>query len=70
MSSFLIPHPPATIEQMEIAVIAWRKAAEHERFRAENNLCCGYSQTAINNAALYEKTAREIEIEIERRKAG
>lgn len=65
----LIPHPPSTIEQMQQAVIDWRKAADHERFRIANNLCHGSTATAEHNAALYEQTAREIEREIERRKA-
>jgi hypothetical protein len=67
MSAFLIPHPPATVEQMQAAVIGWREAAAHERFCAENNLCSGWTGTALHNAELYELVAREIEREIETR---
>ncbi|SAI59098.1 Uncharacterised protein [Bordetella ansorpii] len=70
MSNYLIPHPPASIEQMQQAVIGWRTAAAHERFRIEHGLCCGSTTTASHNAALYEETANGIEREIQARIAS
>lgn len=64
MNNFLIPHPPASVEQMRQAVIDWRAAAAHERFRIKHNLCCGSAATAYHNAALYEQMAADIEKEI------
>lgn len=64
MNNFLLPHPPASVEQMRQAVIDWRAAAAHERFRIKHNLCCGSTATAYHNAALYEQTAADIEKEI------
>lgn len=66
MSSFLIPHPEATIEDLHKAVVGWREAAAAERFRAENNLCAGWPGVALHNAELYEKTAKELEEQLQK----
>ena len=67
MSAYLIPHPPATVEQMRQAVADWQAAAAHERFRVAHGLCCGSTITAQHNAVLYEATASGIQRELDAR---
>lgn len=59
-----IGHAPPTRAQKEQAVKDWRRAAEHEKFRIENDLCYGDTATAARNAARYEQVADEIEAEL------
>lgn len=40
------------------------RAAEHEKFRIENDLCYGDTATAARNAARYDQVADEIEAEL------
>lgn len=61
---WVVPHESPTREEKEQAVKYWRKAAAHERFRIEHGLCYGDTSTAKLNAALYDRTADEIEAEI------
>lgn len=70
MSAYLIPHPPATVEQMRQAVADWQAAAAHERFCITHGLCCGSTITAQHNATLYEATASGIQREIDARLAA
>lgn len=70
MSAYLIPHPPATVEQMRQAVAGWQAAAAHERFRITHGLCYGSTSTAEHNAALYDATASGIQREIDARVAA
>ena len=63
MEGFIRTEPPS-LETKRAAVIDWRKAAAHERFRVEHNLCYGHSDTAIHNAEMYERIAGEIEQDV------
>ena len=58
-------HEPPTREEKQQAVLFWRRAAEHERFRIANGLCYGHTAIAEHNANLYDRVANEIEGEID-----
>lgn len=64
MAKFLVPHPPASPEEKRRAVAAWRELAAVERRRIELGLCHGDTKAAEHNAALYDRTADEIEREL------
>ncbi len=68
MVGFIRTEAPSLEEKRE-AVLDWRKAAAHERFRVEHDLCYGNSKTAISNANLYERIANEIEEDVRKKEA-
>ena len=65
MPGSFLGHEPPTREEKQQAVLLWRRAAEHERFKVAHGLCYGHTDTAEHNADLYERIASEIEEEID-----
>lgn len=51
------------MSEIDNAIVQWRKVAQEERDRVRFSLTCGHDGTALHNAALYDDTARALEME-------